>query len=68
MLVFDGESVLQSVVSDERLVSNREDLLGYPIHSNSQLTLIDTMTIGVDAVQRRPTGLVSEPIHINNVS
>ena len=65
--MFDGARVLQSVVSDETLASNREDLLGYPVHSRSQLTLIDTITTGVDAVQR-PTGLVPEPIHTNNVS
>lgn len=60
--------MLQSVVSDERLTSNREDLLGYPIHSHSELTLIENVnTAGQDAVQR-PTGLVSETILINNVS
>ena len=67
VLTFDELQVLQSVVSDERLASNREDLLGYPVHSHSELILINMNTIEQDVVQR-PIGLISQPIVISNVS
>ena len=67
ILTFDDSRVLHSVVSDERLSSAREDFLGYPVHSHSELTLLNKVTVGQDVIQR-PVGLVSEPILINNVS
>lgn len=66
-MTFDESQVLQSVVSDERLASNREGLLSYPVHSHSELILINKNTIGQDVVQR-PIGLISQPILISNVS
>lgn len=53
-------------MSDEQLSSTREDLLGYPVHSHSELALLNKVAVGQDTIQR-PTGLVSEPILINNV-
>ena len=67
ILTFDDSRVLISVVSDEQLSSTREDLLGYPVHSHSELTLLNKVAVGQDAIQR-PTGLVSESILINGVS
>ena len=66
VLTFDDSRVLISVVSDEQLSSTREDLLGYPVHSHSELALLNKVAVGQDTIQR-PTGLVSEPILINNV-
>ena len=65
--MFDESRVLQSVVSNERLTRSREDQLGYPVHSHSELILLNKVTVGQDRVQR-PTGLVSEVILINDVS
>lgn len=67
ILTFDDSRVLDSIVSDEQLSSTREDLLGYPVHSHSELTLLNKVAVGQDVIQR-PTGLVSEPALINNVS
>lgn len=67
ILIFDDSRVLYSVVSDEQLSSTREDILGYPVHSHSELTLLNRVAIGLDEIQR-PTSLVSEPILINDVS
>lgn len=66
-MIFDDSRVLISVVSDEQLSSTREDLLGYPVHSHSELTLLNKVAVGQDTIQR-PTGLVSESIFINGVS
>ena len=67
ILTFDDSRVLYSVVSDEQLSSTREDILGYPVHSHSELTLLNRVGVGLDEIQR-PTSLVSEPILINSVS
>jgi hypothetical protein len=67
ILTFDDSRVLDSVVSDEQLSSTREDLLGYPVHSHSELTLLNKVAVGQDIIQK-PTGLVSEPVLINDVS
>jgi hypothetical protein len=67
ILTFDDSRVLDSIVSDEQLSSTREDLLGYPVHSHSELTLLNKVAVGQDIIQK-PTGLVSEPVLINDVS
>ena len=66
-LTFDDSRVLHSVVSDEQLSSTREDLLGYPVHSHNELILLNKVAVGQNVAQR-PTGLISEPVLINNVS